>query len=153
RESVASGENARRLDQLKSQRASAAIHLAEQDFALRLVKSRLEEAWYDYEHARLTGLPEEHPKQVIADLNQEKADTDAQLAKAQAEVDRIDKESTEVQSVVQTLEKKKRELESQKEAQQQKLEGMLINVGPFEFTKIPKIQQVVLNEFDRNAYD
>jgi cytochrome c551/c552 len=28
-----------------------------------------------------------------------------------------------------------------------------MHVGPLELTKIPKIHQVVLNEFDRNAYD
>lgn len=152
-ESVARGENAQRLAQLEKQRAAAQIRFGEQDFALRLVKSRLEEAWYDYEHAVLSGLPEDGPKAVIADLDRHKAETDTHLAQAQAEVDRIDKEAAEVRSVVQTLEKKKRELESQKELLQTKLDGLLLHVGPLEFTKIPKIQQVVLNEFDRNAYD
>jgi cytochrome c2 len=58
-----------------------------------------------------------------------------------------------MRSVVQTLEKEKRELEKERERLVQRLDGMVLRVGPFDLPKIPKIYQVVLNEFDRNAYD
>ena len=63
-------------------------------------------------------------------------------------------QASEIRSAVQNLEKEKKDLEKERERLQQRLDGIvLLKVGPFDLPKIPKIQQVVLNEFDRNAYD
>jgi mono/diheme cytochrome c family protein len=63
-------------------------------------------------------------------------------------------QAAEIRSNVQNLEKEKRDLEKERERLQQRLDSIvLLKVGPLDLPKIPKIQQIVLNEFDRNAYD
>lgn len=151
--SLEMGDTARRLAELERLRHRAVIKVDEQDFALRLVKSQLEEAWYELEHAVLTGRPAEGPKRHVDELNRRKESIEAALEQAEKERGRIDKESQELRSVVETLERKRRELASQRDLIQQRLDGLLLRFGPLELTKIPKIEQVVLNEFDRNPYD
>ena len=151
---IASGETGRQLAAAESAEAAAKVHVDEQDLALRIVKSKLEEAWYDYEHALLTGESGDKAKAHIDALQQDKSRFDEGLAAAQAQMDQYTSQAAEIRSVVQTLEKQKTDLEKERDRLQQKLDGMvLLKVGPLELPKIPKIQQVVLNDFDRNAFD
>jgi mono/diheme cytochrome c family protein len=151
---IASGETARQLAAAQKAEAAAKVHVDEQDLALRIVKSKLEEAWYDYEHALLSGESGETAHAHIDALQQDKKRIDGALAAAQAQMEQYTSQAAEIRSVVQTLEKQKTELEKERERLQQKLDGMvLLKLGPVELPKIPKIQQIVLNEFDRNAFD
>src|SRR4029434_10268239 len=90
----------------------------------------------------------------LDELGIEKKAIEDKLAHAQAQMQQYTNQATEIRSHVQTLEKEKRDLEKERERLQQRLDGIvLLKLGPFDLPKIPKIQQVVLNEFDRNAYD
>src|SRR5215470_8591913 len=53
--SIADGDTARQLAAAQQAEAAAKVHVDEQDLALRIVKSKLEEAWYEYDHAMLSG--------------------------------------------------------------------------------------------------
>ena len=151
---ITSGETARQLAAAQQAEAVAKVRVDEQDLALRIVKSKLEEAWYEYEHALLSGAPSEAAHAHIEDLQREKKGIEDALAQAQAQMQQYTSQAAEIRSVVQNLEKEKRELEKERDRLQQKLDGLvLLKVGRFDLPKIPKIQQVVLNEFDRNAYD
>ena len=153
--SIADGETARQLAAAQQAEAAAKVHVDEQDLELRIVKSKLEEAWYEYDHALLTGGAERRGRGAHRRARQaEKKEIDDTLAKAQAQMQQYTSQAAEIRSVVQNLEKEKRELEKERERLQQRLDGIvLLKVGPLDLPKIPKIQQVVLNEFDRNAYD
>ncbi|HVN85103.1 MAG TPA: c-type cytochrome [Candidatus Binatia bacterium] len=153
RESVRSGDAARRLAELQRTRDEVTVHLNEADFALRIVKSKLEEAWYEYEHATLTGAPTDKAKAHIEDLNKEKAEVDRRLAERQAAQAQIDKEVEEVNSGVKALEEKQRDMEAERVKLERKLDGLQLHLGPMDFPRIPKIQQVVLDDFDRSAFN
>ncbi|MGH7790552.1 MAG: c-type cytochrome [Candidatus Binatia bacterium] len=152
-EGLADGETAKQLAAALSAEQTAKVQVDEQDLALRIVKSKLEESWYDYEHALLSGASTAEAKAHIDALQQEKAAIEAAYTQAQAQMQQYTSQAAEMRSVVQDLEKEKKELEKERERLQQRLDGIVLKVGPFDLPKIPKIQQVVLNEFDRNAYD
>lgn len=153
RRQLETGETARRLSQLRRQREAAKLEVDEQELNLRIVKSELEEAWYEYEHAVLikadTGAPQEH----IRELEEEKNGIERVLAGEQAKLHKIESEMAEISSVAQRLEDKLRDLTANRERLVQRLDQLQLHFGPFDFPRIPKIEQVVLNEFDRNSYD
>jgi mono/diheme cytochrome c family protein len=153
RADVDSGKNAKRLAELERERVGAKQHADEEDLSLRIVKSKLEEAWYIYDQAILKGASKEEPHAHLKKLQEEKTKTEATYDKANAEVERIDKEMAEINSVVKELEDKKRDLEADESKIEQRLDGLVLKIGPFQLPKIPKIQQVVLHEFDRNAFN
>jgi mono/diheme cytochrome c family protein len=153
RQSVDSGEAAQRLDELAYERVPANTTVEEWEYKLRLKKSEIEEAWYEFEHAELSGLPTEGPHKHLEELLHEKAEIDKSVAQAEADRQRIDNEMAEIRSVVTGLEKKKLTLEGEREKRQQRLDQLVLRVGPLAVPVIPKIQQVVLNEFDRNAFN
>lgn len=153
-QSIADGETAQQLAAAKKAEAAALVHVDEEDLNLRIVKSKLEEAWYEYEHALLTGGASDAAKAHIDALQVEKKEIEDALAQAQAQMQQYTNQAAEIRSVVQNLEKEKAELEKERERLQQRLDGIvLLKVGPIDLPKIPKIDQIVLNEFDRNAYD
>jgi mono/diheme cytochrome c family protein len=154
--SIASGETGRQLDATQAAEAAAKVHVDEYDLQLRIVKSKIEEAWYAYDHAMLSGDTDgaAHAHAHLDALQQEKQGVEASLAKATAQMQQYTSQAAEMRSVVENLDKQKHDLEKQRDQLQQKLEGIvLLKIGPLDLPKIPKIQQVVLNEFDRNAYD
>ncbi len=151
---IANGETAGQLAAAQQAEAAALVHVDEEDLALRIVKSKLEEAWYEYDHALLTGAPTEGARSHIDELESEKNEIEDKLARAQAQMQQHTSQAAEIRSVVQNLEKEKHDLEKERERLQQRLDDIvLLEIGPFDLPKIPKIEQVVLNEFDRNAYD
>lgn len=153
-QSIADGETARQLAAAKQAEAAAKVHVDERDLDLRIVKSKLEEGWYEYEHALLTGGASDAAKAHIDELQVQKKEIENKLAQAQAQMQQYTSQAAEIRSNVENLEKEKRDLEKERERLQQRLENIvLLKIGPLDLPKIPKIQQVVLNEFDRNAYD
>jgi len=148
-----SGATAQRIATLEAQRARVATAHGDVDLQLRIVKSRLEEAWYDYDDALLEKKPTDPARARIEALNKDKAEIQKTFDDGKAQLDQIDKELTEVRSEVTSLEDKLRTLNSQRDFLDQKLEAMTLSVGPFALPKIPKIRQVVLEDFERNNFD
>jgi mono/diheme cytochrome c family protein len=153
RESVRSGDTAKKLSELAAKRSDLTVKAGDAEFALRLVKSKLEEAWYEYEHATLTNHPTEARKAHIDELNMEKTEVDKRLAERQSQVDQVDKEIDEVNSTIKSLEDKQRDMEVARLGLERKLDALQIHIGPANLPRIPKIQQVVLDEFDRTAFN
>ena len=154
RANIASGETARQLAAAQQAEAAAKVHVDEWDLKLRIVKSQLEEAWYEYEHALLSGGASDAAHAHIDALQKERKGVDEGLAQAQAQMQQYTNQAAEMRSVVEDLDKQKHDLEKERDRLQQKLDGLvLLKVGPYDLPKIPKIQQIVLNDFDRNAFD
>ncbi len=153
RDKTTSGATASQLSELASKENKARVAFDDAEFNLRLVKSQIEEAWYELEHAQLAHADTTSQRAHLDELNAKKAEVEEEVAETLARLNQILSEQDEIRSVVDSLEKKKEELEGAKSRLEQKVDGMVIQVGPFDFPKIPKIEQVVLNEFDRNAYN
>lgn len=147
------GEAAAQLSELASRENKAKVAFDDAEFDLRSKKSEIEEAWYEVEHAELGGHDSSGPREHLAELEHEKAEIEDRVAETQARLQQIRSEQDEIRSVVAALEKKKRELEAPLNQLEQKVDQIVIKVGPLDMPKIPKIEQVVLNEFDRNAYN
>src|SRR5262249_42502629 len=86
RANITSGETARQLATAQQAEAAAKVHVDEWDLKLRIVKSQLEEAWYAYEHALLTGGAADAAHARIDDLQKERKGVDDALAQAQAQM-------------------------------------------------------------------
>jgi hypothetical protein len=75
-----SGETAERIRELEAQLQEAQTRHFDFDLELRIQKSRLEEAWYAYEHAQHTGHPGEEERRCIEELQAETGPIDKGFA-------------------------------------------------------------------------
>lgn len=149
-----SGPTRARLRELEARRARLQLKVDEEDLNLRIKKSEIEEAWYAVEHAVLTRHDDSAPRARLRELEEAKGEVEKRLADAQAAVAKIDGEIGEIRTVVKDLERQLREVTTERERMVQKLDAMKYQMGLFvTLPRIPKIQQVVLHEFDRNRFD
>lgn len=153
REHLTSGETAKRIAALDTERDRVGLRHHEIDLRLRVVKSRLEEAWYDYDSAILAHQPAEALHARLEALDKDKVEMQKGFDDTKAQVDKIDKELVEVRSEVKGLEDKLKQLNSEHDRLTEKLENLTLAVGPLNLPKIPKIRQVVLEDFERNNFD
>ena len=83
--SLAKGELRKKLDALSQEETRAQVRFTELDQEIKFLKSELEEAWYEHDHAVQTGS---NPKAALAqidELNKAKAKLDPQLRHGTAE--------------------------------------------------------------------
>ena len=153
KEHLRTGETAARIATLDAARQRVATQHYDLDLKLRVVKSRLEEAWYDYDSAILEHKPTDAVRARIEALDKDKAAIQTGFDDTKAQIDKIDKEFVEVRSEVKGLEDKLKQLNSGRDRLTEKLENLTLAVGPLHFPKIPKIHQVVLEDFERNNFD
>ena len=134
------------------------------DLNLRFVKSELEELRFRYDDAKHEGRPTEGILQRIQEREQLKTERQKIFAESQAHIEDIRSQIAAKKSAAKTAEDALAKLTTGRDELQQKLEN--ISLGhypgptlspPFIATdwqpKIPKIQQVVLEEFDRNNFN
>jgi mono/diheme cytochrome c family protein len=148
-----SGETAARLAELDERAHAARLVVQERDLNLRIVKSRLEEAWYEYEHAVLSKAPTGPARAHLDELEEERRRDEAALSEAEAALRQIENEIAETRSAVKDLETKLREMTAARERLAQRLDGLVLRLAGFELPRIPRIEQSVLGEFDRNNFD
>ena len=153
RERLQSGATAKRVADLEEQRTRLNTQHGDADLKLRIVKSRLEEAWYDYDRAILEQKSTDPARQRIEELDGQKVGIQKGFDDSQGQVDKIDKELVEVRSEVKQLDDQVKGLRTKRDDIQDKIDNITLSVGPFRFPKIPKIQQVVLEDFERNNFD
>jgi len=153
RERLRTGETGQRIAALEAQRKQLSTQHDDSDLKLRIVKSRLEEAWYDYDSAVLAQQSTQPARQRIEELDKEKAEIQKGFDSSQAQIDQLDKELNEVRSEVNGLDDKYKSLTTTRDDLAQKLENLTLSVGPFTLPKIPKIHQIVLEDFERNNFD
>src|SRR5215475_6967652 len=123
--SMKSGELSQKLAALEKQEIQATVRFKELDQEVKFIKSELEEAWYEYDHA----------------VQQKRSPKPYQ------------EEIKNIRSGVKNLEDELGKLTAERDKWVRVMENATFKLGPFSFYKIPKIQQVSLEEFDRNRFD
>jgi mono/diheme cytochrome c family protein/predicted nucleic acid-binding Zn-ribbon protein len=151
--SLKGGDLGRRLAALENQEEQATIRFQEWDQEVKFIKSELEEASYEYDHAvqqkRNTKPYQEH----IQELEKEQAKLDPQLEAARGKRDQIRAEIEKINGGVKNLEKELEKVTAERDKWVRVMENATFKLGPVSFYKIPKIEQVSLDEFDRNRFD
>lgn len=157
KQALATGETAQKLRGLEAELKRASVRELEWDLKIRIVKSEIEEARYEYEHAVDLGRDGRAEWKHLEDKEAEKKELDEKYEAAQNERAAIEDQIKALHTESKTLEDKLRELTPERERLANKLDGLTINfslgVTTLRFPRVPKIEQVVLPEYDRNAYD
>ncbi|MEE9550438.1 MAG: c-type cytochrome, partial [Candidatus Binatia bacterium] len=163
RASLSGGELANKLRELRRQEIEAEVRFGELDQEVKFIKSKLEEASYEYDHAVQTDGSIRPYEKRIEELNQEKEEIDPLLEEARQRREQIKKEKKEIEFRKKELEGKLSKLVAKRDSWNQVMDNAtLIRLGSTSFLnfttprvplfKIPNIKQVVLPEFDRNNF-
>ena len=117
------GTVGKRLADLKQKLATAEIRAGDAENALRVVKSEIDAAWFEYEHAQMLGHSTQAEKQTLDTLTVEANDLDAHFRTTQAERDKIAREVDELQLESHQWEDKVKELTTTRERIRQRQIG------------------------------
>src|SRR3989449_1791076 len=161
--SVTSGEGARKVGQIQRELTQAQHEDQKKDFDLRFVKSELEELRFKYDDALHNGRPTEGLLHEIEEKEQVRVERQKIYSESQAHIEDLQNQIKTLQGTVKTAEDALAKLTTARDDLEQKLEGVSLGYLPgpkasppfFGFDwqpKIPKIQQLVLEEFDRNNF-
>ena len=154
RASLEQGETAQQIAARQADLDALTKPLASIDLDLRFVKSELEEAWYELDHAKETGAPPEAKRARVDKLEEHKAGTQKEFDRLNREKARLEGEIKELQAGVKTLEDQIAEVVAERTKLEQKLDALVVlRAGPVQMLQVPRIEQTVLEEFDRNAYN
>src|SRR5256885_14703606 len=164
RANASSGEIARQIADLQRELRRAQQQDQSKDLNLRFVKSELEELRFKYDDALHAGRPTEALLKEIEAKEQQRAERQRIYSESQQRIEALQNEIKQVEGAIQTAEEGIAKLTTARDDLQQKLEGVSIGYFPgpkaappfFGFDwqpKIPRIQQIVLEEFDRNNFD
>jgi mono/diheme cytochrome c family protein len=151
--SLNSGDLGKKLKALEREEARATVKFQEIDQKVKEVKSELEEAWYEHDHAVQQKRNPQPYLDVIADLDKKKALLDKELEPATAKRNQSKDEIKKIQSGTKVFEDELGKMTAERDKWIRVMENVTFKLGPFTFPKIPKIQQVSLDEFDRNRFD
>lgn len=151
--SLNNGALGSKLAALEDQEVRATVRFKEIDQEVKFIKSELEEAWYEHDHAVQQNRNPKPYLEHIHELEKEKAKLDPRLEAAGAERERIKEEIKKVHSNTKELENELAKLTAERDKWLRAMENVTLNLGPVSFYKIAKIQQVSLEEFDRNRFD
>ena len=147
------GDLAKKLAELRRKETVVDVRFTELDQEVKFIKSELEEAWYEHDHAAQTGQNIKPHLARIRELEKEKAKLDPGLEKARQEREAIKQEIKSVQSGIKQLEDELAKVAAERDKWIRVMENTSTRLGPVSFYNIPKIHQVVLAEFDRNNFD
>lgn len=148
------GEGAQRLAALRQELAAAEVAASDAENALRLVRSEIEVAWYEYDHAIILGQPTKSEKEHLQKLEAEAAILEKDFQEKTAQRDQIQNEIDELNLAIAEWQDKLRVMTSDRERLKQRLDDtVLFAANGFLIPDIPAIQQVVLSEFERSNFD
>ncbi|MEK6602358.1 MAG: c-type cytochrome, partial [Candidatus Binatota bacterium] len=152
--SLASGDLAKKLKALQAEEVRANVRFNEVDQEDKFIKSELEEAWYEHDHAVQQGRNTKPYLETIAELDKEKAKLDPQLEGARQKREQVKEEIKKLHAGVKELETQLSKMAAERDKWLRVMENVTIKLGgPLSIYKIPNIRQVVLDEFDRNNFD
>ena len=151
--SLASGDLGKRLKALESEEARTTVKFQEVDQKVKDVKSELEEAWYEHDHAVQQKRNPQPYLDVIAALDKKKAALDQQLTPLRDRRNQLKEEIKKIRSGAKEIETELAKMTGERDKWVRVMENATFKLGPVSFYKIPKIQQISLNEFDRNRFD
>lgn len=146
-------ETTAKLAEAQERLAAAKITESDADLQVRFVKSELEAAWYEYDHA-----VEHHGNvaeaQVKRDaLIEQKASDIAAWEETKTVTARIQAEIDEINAPVKTITKQIEEQENDLALVQNRLNNMKSVVANVELKPIATIQQIVMPDFDVNNFE
>lgn len=150
---LGSDETTAKLASAEQRLAAAKIVEADSDLQVRFVKSELEAAWYQYEHAL------EHHGNVTEtrarrdELIEQKAKDIAAWEESKTVVARIEAEIDEINAPVKTLKKELEGHEDELALIKNRLDNMKSVVANVELEPIATIQQIVMPDFDVNNFE
>jgi mono/diheme cytochrome c family protein len=161
---VGTGNLARRIAELEAELRRAREEDQSKDLNLRFVKSELEELRFFYDDALHKHEPTEEIEATIKAREELQVERQAIYTESQQKIEGLENQIKALQGTVETAEDALAKLTTQRDELQQRLETVSLGYLPgpkeeapyFGFDwqpKIPKIQQVVLPEFDRNNFD
>ena len=153
RVSVQEGELGAKLDTLEAEEVRATVRFQEIDQEVKFIKSELEEAGYEYDHAIQQKRNPKPYQERIQELEAEQAKLEPDLEAARGKRDQIKEEIKKIHAGVKELEDELAKLTGDRDRWVRVMENATVKLGPFSFYKIPKIQQVAIEEFDRNRFD
>jgi len=147
------GDLAQRLKELKRQEVTADVRFNEVDQEVKFIKSELEEAWYEYDHAVQTGENVKPHQATIQELEKEQAKLEPQLEADRKKREAIKEEIKKLNAGTKELENEISKLAAERDKWLRVMENATVNLGPVSIYAVPRILQVVLPEFDRNRFD
>jgi mono/diheme cytochrome c family protein/predicted nucleic acid-binding Zn-ribbon protein len=151
--SLAKGDLANRLKALRREEIKADVRFVELDQEVKFIKSELEEAWYEHDHAVQQGRNTKAYQENIRELDKEKAKLDPQLEALRQKREQIREDIKKLHSGIKDLESQLSKLTAERDKWLRVMENATLKLGPLSFYNIPKVRQVVLDEFDRNNFD
>ncbi len=156
--SLAKGELRDKIDALTREETRAKVRFSELDQKVKDLKSELEEAWYDHDHAIQTGGSPKAALARIDELNKEKDKLDKPFDEAKKKRDQLKDDIDKLNGSVKDLETQLAKMTADRDKWVRVMENdtSTVKVGEFKlfsFYKIPSIKQAVLPEFDRNNFD
>lgn len=148
------GAVGQRFAGLTKKLGDAELRASDSENAVRLIKSEIEAAWYEYDHAIQLGHSGQEEKQTLDVLAAEAKELDTRFRAAQGERDQIQKEVDETQLEVQQWQSKIQELAANRERIKQRLDNyVLLSFSGFAVPYIPTIKQTVLPDFDHGNFN
>ncbi len=156
--SLSKGDLARRLKELNQEQVQANIRFNDLDQEVKFLKSDLEEAWYESDHAVQQHRDPAPYQASIHELDGEKAKLDPQLDAARQKRDQIKEEIKKVNATAKDLQDQLDKMTAERDKWVRVMENAttavkIKDLKLFSMYKIPAIRQVVLTEFDRNNFD
>ena len=151
---VNSEEGAQRQAELQAELAVAEVAAGDAENALRLVRSEIEVAWYEYDHAIITNQSTHAPKEHLDELLAEAEVLDAAFKASTAHRDQIQNEIDEITLSVREWSDTLRQLTADRERLKQRRDDTVLFASESVLIPyFPSIEQVVLSEFDRSNFD
>ena len=151
--SLTDGELGKKLKSLENEEARVTVKFQEADQRVKDVKSELEEAWYEHDHAVQQKRNPKPYLDVIAELDKKKEQLDKALEPLRARRNQLKEEIKKIQTGAKDIETELAKLTAERDKWVRVMENATFKLGPLSPYKIPKIQQVSLDEFDRNRFD
>ena len=151
---IAGGEGGQRLASLQAAFAAADIRTNDAENALRVVRSEIEAAWYEYDHAIQLEHSTKDEKAHLDALEAEAVALEKVFLTEQSERDRIENEINEINARVLEAREMLRGMNEQKDFLAQRIDNYVMRpVKGLIIPNIPAITQAVVPEFDRSNFD
>ncbi|HEY2990278.1 MAG TPA: c-type cytochrome [Candidatus Binatia bacterium] len=152
-QSLEKGELAKKKKELESEEKKADVRFKDLDQEVKFIKSELEEAWYEHDHALQQGRPIKPYQEKIAELEARQKKLEPPVEAARQKRERLKEEIKKLESGVKDLKDQLAKMTGERDKWLTPMQNATLIEKPFVVYKIPSIKQVVLNEFDRNTFD
>lgn len=124
------------------------------DIRVRFIKSELEVAKYELDHAILHGGDVEGYRAKRNELNRQRIELEAAYAASQQKVEDVRDEIAQLRAPVLAVQKEMEGLSQERDGLRNKIDQMKSQIGDYiAVDRIPEIHQVVLPDFDINNFE